>query len=446
MNSTVALISLGCAKNLVNSEQMLALLRDAGFALVPEPSETDAESIDAVIVNTCGFIESAKTEAIDTILELAELKARGRVGKIIVAGCLAERYRAEMLAELPEADAIVGVGGFGSIVAAVNSALAGERAVFSGKPEAGDDNLPRLVTTPGAWAYLKLADGCDNRCAFCVIPSIRGRYRSRSMEDVLREAESLVQGGARELILIAQDTTRYGEDLCGSRKLAELLRRLNEMEDIRWIRAHYLYPDAIDAPLLGAFASNAKVLPYFDVPIQHINNAILKAMRRRGTGDEARALIRRIRDTVPRAVIRTSLITGLPGEGEAEFEELCAFLREARLERVGVFPYSPEEGTPAFDMPRPERETAEYRAELITDIQSRVMDAFNDSRVGTRELLLTDGYDDGGRALARSYAEAPEVDGAIELDEALPPGIFIHAQIIGHEDGTLRARREETTP
>jgi ribosomal protein S12 methylthiotransferase len=432
---SVALISLGCAKNLVNSEQMLARLRGAGFTVVPEP-----DGAEIAVVNTCGFIESAKQEAIDTIIELGELKSAGNLQYIVVAGCLAERYSADILESLPEVNAIVGVGRFSDIVDAINSARDGVRPVLTGKPVTRDDNLPRVVTTPRAWTYLKIADGCDNRCAFCVIPSIRGTYRSRELGDVVAEAETLVKNGARELILIAQDTTRYGTDLYHRRALPELISRLNDIDELRWIRLHYLYPDAVDDALLASFAQNPKLLPYFDVPIQHINNDILKNMRRRDT--DIRALIRRIRE-VPGAVIRTSLITGLPGEGEREFEELCDFLREAKLERVGVFAFSPEEGTPAYDMPHVEFETAQERAELIAGIQSRVMDEYNDARVGSRITVLTDGNDDDGATLARSFAESPDVDGAILLTgdsgETLPDGEFFTAEVTGHENGVLRA-------
>ncbi|MDR3278670.1 MAG: MiaB/RimO family radical SAM methylthiotransferase, partial [Oscillospiraceae bacterium] len=283
MGKTVGLISLGCAKNLVNSEQMLYLLREAGFEISGEP-----RGADVVVVNTCGFIETAKTEAIQTILELGEWKAGGEIGKIIVAGCLSERYRDEILEELPEVDAVVGVGSFAEIVRAAESALRGERAVFSGEIDGGFDDVKRVLTTPGAWAYLKIADGCDNRCAFCVIPALRGRFRSRSMESVVDEAEELARGGIRELIIVAQDITRYGVDRYGERRLRALLLRLCEIDGIKWIRLHYLYPDEIDDGLIQVIADNEKILKYLDIPIQHINDGILKKMRRRGTGAELR--------------------------------------------------------------------------------------------------------------------------------------------------------------
>ena len=345
MDRTIALISLGCAKNLVNSEQMLYLLSEAGYALAPSP-----DGADAVIINTCGFIDAAKSEAIDTILEMAKLKAEGRLGKIIVTGCLTERYRAAVTDELPEVDAILGVGSFGDIVPAVN-------AVFEEKPvslfadnSAPVDEIPRVVSTGPSWAYLRIAEGCDNFCAFCAIPYIRGRYRSREMENVIDEARDLAAHGVKEIIVIAQDITRYGTDLYGKRCLAELCRRISEIDGVEWIRLHYTYPDQFDDELIDEIASNPKIVKYLDIPIQHINNKILKNMNRHGTGDDIRALFKTLRRRIPGLVLRTSLIAGLPGEGEDEFEELCSFLLEAKIERAGVFPFSPEEGTPAAKM------------------------------------------------------------------------------------------------
>ena len=321
MDRTIALISLGCAKNLVNSEQMLYLLSEAGYALAPSP-----DGADAVIINTCGFIDAAKSEAIDTILEMAKLKAEGRLGKIIVTGCLTERYRAAVTDELPEVDAILGVGSFGDIVPAVN-------AVFEEKPvslfadnSAPVDEIPRVVSTGPSWAYLRIAEGCDNFCAFCAIPYIRGRYRSREIENVIEEARDLAAHGVKEIIVIAQDITRYGTDLYGKRCLAELCRRISEIDGVEWIRLHYTYPDQFDDELIDEIASNPKIVKYLDIPIQHINNKILKTMNRHGTGDDIRALFKTLRRRIPGLVLRTSLIAGLPGEGEDEFEELCSFL------------------------------------------------------------------------------------------------------------------------
>ena len=379
MDRTISLISLGCAKNLVNSEQMLYLLIEAGFTPVPDP-----DGADAVIINTCGFIDAAKSEAIDTVLEMAELKKSGRLGKIIVTGCLTERYQYTVMQELPEIDAVLGVGSFGDIVETVNKAFDGESVSRFGDKNAPVEETPRVISTGPSWAYLRIAEGCNNFCAFCAIPYIRGRYRSRDMENILDEARELAEHGIKELIVIAQDITRYGTDIYGKRSLAELCRKLSEIDGIEWIRLHYLYPDQFDDELIDEIASNSKIVKYLDIPIQHINNSILKAMNRRGTGDDIRKLFAELRRRIPDVVLRTSLISGLPGEGEPEFEELCCFLKEAKIERVGVFPFSPEEGTPAAKMPHVDYEVAQRRADLIMEIQASVMDEFNASLVGKR--------------------------------------------------------------
>ena len=405
---TVALISLGCAKNLVNSEQMLWLLTDAGYKTTIVPDVVDAAGYDVAVVNTCGFIDSAKAEAIDVLLELAAMKADGQICKIICAGCLPERYKAEIASELPEIDVFVGVGGYGDIVAAV----CGGKAAFFPAPESFDDNIPRALSTPASWAYLKIADGCDNRCAFCAIPDIRGRYRSRPEEDILAEARLLAENGVREIIIVAQDITRYGFDLYGEKRLAPLLHKISEIEGFMWIRLHYLYPDSFTDELIDEIAANKKILKYLDIPIQHINDGILKRMNRRGTGDDIRTLFRKLRESIPKVVLRTSLITGLPGEGEAEFGELVEFLKEAKIERAGVFAYSPEEGTPAVLMERPDAETAQRRAEQVEMLQSRIMDDFNTRRQGKLVKVLLEGVEDG-RLYGRSYAESPDVDGVV---------------------------------
>jgi ribosomal protein S12 methylthiotransferase len=403
----VGLISLGCAKNLVNSEQMLYLLRDAGYEITG-----DTDGADAVVVNTCGFIESAKMEAIETILELGAAKKEGRIKKIIVAGCLSERYKDEMLEELPEIDALVGVGSYQDIVSAVQSALGGKAYIKFGDNSIPDPEVKRVITTSGIWAYLKVAEGCDNRCAYCVIPDIRGRFRSRPMENILSEAQELVSRGIKELIVVAQDTTRYGLDLYGKRTLGALLEKLCGIEGLQWIRLHYLYPDEIDDTLIDVIEKNDKILRYLDIPIQHINDGILKAMCRRGTGAEIRTLFRKLRERIPGVVLRTSLITGLPGEGEKEFGELLEFLKDAGIERAGVFPYSPEEGTKAAAMEYPDNETACARAEAIMALQSGILDSFSKSRIGSVTDVLTEGFD-GTYYYGRSYAESPEIDGLI---------------------------------
>ncbi|MCR5264041.1 MAG: 30S ribosomal protein S12 methylthiotransferase RimO, partial [Clostridiales bacterium] len=336
----------------MNSEQMMFLLQEAGYEIT---GQTDG--VDAVVINTCGFIESAQQEAVDVILEMAELKAQGRIGKIIVAGCLAQRFGTQVADELPEIDALVGVGSFQDVVSAVRGAFQNDRPVLFGDIDAPDTESGRVFTTSGIWEYIKIAEGCDNRCAYCTIPDIRGRFRSRPVENIVSEARKFAERGVRELIVVAQDITRYGIDLYGKRSLSRLLRELAAIDGIDWIRLHYLYPDEIDDELIDLIANNDKILKYLDIPIQHINDSILKSMCRRGTGQEIRELFRKLRDRIDGVVIRTSIITGLPGEGETEFEELCEFLREAKLERAGVFPFSPEEGTRAAAMEHPDADT-----------------------------------------------------------------------------------------
>jgi ribosomal protein S12 methylthiotransferase len=434
MRNKVGLISLGCAKNLVNSEQMLYLLQEAGYDVQGDSTE-DISRADAVVINTCGFIESAKMEAIETILEIAEEKKAGNVRAIVVAGCLAERYKDELLREMPEIDAVVGVGSFADIVDAVTAALKGRAFARFGDNNLPDPETDRIITTPKGTAYLKIAEGCDNRCAYCAIPDIRGRFRSRSMESVLAEAERLAQRGVKELIVVAQDTTRYGLDLYGRRRLAELLEKLCQIEGVKWIRLHYLYPDEIDDALIHVIAREEKIVKYLDIPIQHISDKILKAMRRRGTKREIETLFRKIREQISGVVLRTSLITGLPGEGEGEFEELCAFLREAEIERAGVFPYSPEEGTPAAGMEHPPFDVAQRRAELIAAIQTDIMDAFNKSRIGKTETVLVEGRR-GVYLYGRSSAESPDIDGVVLFTGGeAEPGEFVQVRITGEEDG-----------
>ena len=430
MKKSIALISLGCAKNLVNSEQMLYLLDEAGYALSPDP-----EGCDAVIINTCGFIDAAKSEAIDTILQMAELKAAGKLGKIIVTGCLPERYRDDIRTELPEIDAILGVGSFADIVSALDEAFAGNSVEYFGDKNAPVDELPRVVSTGPAWAYLKIAEGCDNFCAFCAIPYIRGRYRSRSMTNILEEARSLAEHGVKELIVIAQDITKYGTDLYGKRSLAELCSKLSEIDGIEWIRLHYTYPDQFDDELIDEIASNDKIVKYLDIPIQHINDGILRAMNRHGTSDDIRRLFKDLRQRIPGLVLRTSIIAGLPGEGEAEFEELCEFLREAKIERAGVFPFSPEEGTRAAKMEHVDFETAQRRAELIMQLQSEIMEEFCRSQVGKTLRVLCEGYDEEQKMFfGRSYADSPDIDGLVFFDGAGCEGNIVDVKITAITD------------
>ena len=436
MEKSFAMISLGCAKNLVNSEQMLYLLSEAGYTLREDP-----DGADFAVVNTCGFIDAAKSEAIHTILELAELKKAGRLGAIIVTGCLSERYRDVITDELPEIDAVLGVGSFGDIVEAADAVMAGKALRRFGDQSAPIDETPRVLSTGPAWAYLRIAEGCDNFCAFCAIPYIRGRYRSRPMENILEEARELAAHGVKELIVIAQDITRYGTDLYGKRSLAALCRELGKIEGVEWIRLHYLYPEEFDDELIDEIAANGKIVKYLDIPIQHINDGILKAMNRRGTGAEIRALFAKLRECIPGLVLRTSLIAGLPGEGEAEFEELCEFLKEARIERAGVFPFSPEEGTPAAKMPCPEPEIARRRAELIMELQAQIMDAFCGAQIGKTLRVLCQDYDgESGLLVGRSWADSPDIDGLVFFEGGCAPGEMTDVLIESAENGMLYGR------
>lgn len=431
----IGLISLGCGKNLVNSEQMLYLISDAGYILTDEPAQADV-----MIVNTCGFIDSAKSEAIDTILDLAQYKQSGELKKILVAGCLAERYKTQILQEMPEVDGVIGCGSFSEIVSAIKATENDETPVLMGDIDAPLDETQRVVTGIGSWTYLKIADGCDNRCSYCIIPDLRGKYRSRPMESVIAEARELAHGGIHEVLVIAQDITRYGTDLYGKHKLAELLKELCLISEIEWIRLHYLYPDDITDELIELIANESKILKYLDIPIQHVNNKILKAMNRRGTGEEIRELFHKLRERIPGLVIRTSLITGLPGESEAEFDELCNFLRNEQIERVGVFPYSPEEGTLAAEMPdRPDEETAVRRASIVEDIQEKIMHEFNSKRIGRIERVICEGYDEVIESFyGRSYAESPDIDGRILIrGDKYIIGSFIDVRICGEQDGEL---------
>ena len=433
MEKTFAMISLGCAKNLVNSEQMLYLMSEAGYTLMPEP-----EGADLVIINTCGFIDAAKSEAIDNILQMAELKKAGKLGGIIVTGCLSERYQDSIQTELPEIDAVLGVGSFGEIVEAANAVMAKTGYRGFGDSSAPIEETPRVVSTGPGWAYLRIAEGCNNFCAFCAIPFIRGRYRSRSLENILEEARDLAEHGVKELIVIAQDITRYGTDLYGRRCLAQLCRELSQIEGIEWIRLHYLYVDQFDDELIDEIAHNDKIVKYLDIPIQHINNHILKTMNRRGTGDDIRALFSKLRLKIPGLVLRTSLIAGLPGEGEAEFEELCDFLREARIERVGVFPFSPEEGTPAAAMDHVDAETAQRRADLIMELQAPIMEDFCQRFAGQTLRVLYEYYDEeSGYHVGRSYADSPDIDGLVLFSGDCQEGDMVDVLIQYSEDGLL---------
>lgn len=412
MHEKIGFISLGCPKNQVDSELMLEKLDAAGFQIIDT-----AYGADIVIINTCGFIEAAKQEAIDNILQMVEYKEDGAVGKIIVIGCLAERYRDEILKEIPEVDAVGGLGVNGDIVEFVNNVLKGtEKSRYPEK-----DRLPlcgkRILTTPSHWAYLKISDGCSNNCTYCAIPSIRGAFRSRTKEDIILEAKALASSGVREIIVIAQDTTRYGEDLYGKPVLDELLQELNKIEGIEWIRLLYCYPDRITDSLLKTMAECEKVLHYIDLPLQHASGRILKLMNRHGDHESLLSLIEKIREYMPDCILRTTFITGFPGETEEDFEILSQFVNDARFDRLGCFSYSPEDGTPAEKLPdRVDAQTAVRRGEIIMEQQYGIFTDKLEGLLGKTVQCVVEGYDPYSDSYSgRTWMDAPEIDSAISF-------------------------------
>lgn len=434
--ANIGFISLGCAKNQVDCERMMYRVQEAGFLV-----QADVIGSDVVVINTCGFIDSAKSEAIDHILQMGQLKNEGLIGKILVTGCLSQRYQRQILEEMPEVDGVLGTGSYTEIVPAIERLLRDECVEEFGSIDSPEQETGRILTTPEHYAYIKIAEGCDNRCAYCIIPYLRGRFRSRSMDDVLYEARLLATSGVKELIVVAQDTSRYGTDLPGNKRLLpELLERLCEIDGFRWIRIHYVYPDEIDDALIDVIASQPKIVKYLDIPIQHCNDKILKRMNRRGDGAYLRQLFAKLRSRIPGVVLRTSVITGLPGEDEEAFGELCDFLKELRLERVGAFPFSPEEGTPAAEMDFPDPEIAQQRAQMVETIQSRIMDDYNASMIGKTLEILVDGFDETFEQFyGRTFADSPEIDGRVWIasDEALIEGEFVTVCIDGLVDGDL---------
>lgn len=418
--ATVALISLGCPKNLVDAESLLALLGEAGHTVTPYENEAEV-----ILVNTCGFIADAKQESIEAVLEAARYKEEGKLKALIVTGCLAERYRDEITAEIPEVDAVVGLGSNADIVAIVEKILSGVKENFYGEKTDLPLNLPRMQSTPFYTAYLKIAEGCDNRCTYCAIPDIRGRFRSRPMEQVIAEAEALAEGGVKELIVVAQDTTKYGEDLYGAPRLADLLTALCQIEGLRWIRTLYTYPDRLSEEVIETVAREQKLVPYFDIPIQHCAGDLLRRMNRRGDANSLKALMKKIRETVPDVTLRTTLITGFPGETEEQFEELCDFVADTRFDRLGCFAYSAEEGTPAAAFPDavPEQVRAD-RAGIIMEEQSRIAEELNRAKIGRTVTVLVEGYDDYIKCFfGRTEADAPEIDGKIFFTAENPPAV-----------------------
>ena len=420
----IGLISLGCAKNLVDSEHMLALLRAAGWEITEDMAEADVG-----VVNTCGFIEAAKSEAIETILETAQYKHTGSMKGLVVTGCLVQRYAQEMQDELPEIDAICGTGSYENIVDAANAALGGQKAAYMADMASAALEGDRSRLTPSYTAYFKIAEGCSNRCGYCIIPKLRGPYRSREMDALLEEARQLADAGVKELIVIAQDITKYGMDLPEHKRLLpELLRQLCQL-NFTWVRLHYLYPDQITDELIDVIAEEPKIVKYLDIPLQHVSRRILRAMHRPGDGEEFAALIERLRARIPGLVLRTSLIVGLPGETEEEFAELCTFLQETAIERVGVFEFSPEEGTEAAELPgQIDAETKANRRLIVEELQSGVLDDYNTSRHGEVMDVLCEGFDDEQQLwFGRTYADSVEVDGHVyfESDGEPQEGTFV---------------------
>ena len=432
----VGMISLGCPKNQVDAERMLAQLDKNEFEIAD-----CYDGVDAVIINTCGFIDAAKQEAIENILEMAQLKEEGTVKKIIVTGCLAQRYEEEIFNEIPEVDAVAGIGADGKIADIVKKVIEGEKIYDMPDKE----ELPlvgeRLLTTPEYWSYLKIADGCSNRCTYCSIPSIRGNFRSVEFETLVDEAKQLAAAGTKELILIAQDTTNYGVDLYGRLRLPELLDALCEVDGIEWIRMLYCYPDKITDELLETISRQPKVLPYIDLPLQHADDGILKAMNRRGDSAFLRETIGRIRSALPDAVIRTTFIVGFPGEGEKEFENLAEFINEIEFDRLGCFEFSPQEGTPAYDLGDPvDNETKLRRGEIIMQDQLEIVTLKNNERIGKTYRVLVESYDPYSDSYSgRTYMDAPEIDGTVSFttNKNYEVGDFADVVIIGVNDYDL---------
>lgn len=436
MSFNIGLVSLGCAKNQTDAETMLGILNSDGYNIV-----YDAEEADAIIVNTCGFIESAKQESINTLLEMAQYK-EGRCKLLIASGCLAERYSKEIAEEIPEVDAIIGTGDYDRIADAIKTAAAGEMPLICGNPNRDpEEGLPRILSTPSYTAYLKIAEGCSNNCTYCAIPMIRGKFRSRKPEAVLDEAKRLAESGVKELIIIAQDTTRYGTDIYGKPSLAGLLDKLAEVEGIEWIRVHYFYPEAVTDELIDTMAKHEKICPYVDMPIQHINNEILRRMARRTNRAEIESRIKKLRERIPNCVIRTSIIVGFPGETEEQFNELYDFVKEIRFDRMGVFAYSKEEGTPAAKFENQvDEETKQERLDALMTLQQGISLELNREKIGSIVEVIAEGYDEESFLFyGRSRGDSIEVDGKVYFgtENELEPGDIIRVKILDADEYDL---------
>lgn len=440
MKYNIGLVSLGCAKNQTDAEIMLGILAEDGFNIVYDPAEADV-----IVVNTCGFIESAKQESIDAILEMAEYK-NGRCKLLIVTGCLAERYSKEILAELPEADAVLGTGDYDKIAEIIKEAFDGKRPVLCGhKDRTPEERLPRILSTPPYTAYLKIADGCDNNCTYCAIPKIRGHFRSRAIEDIVEEARNLAENGVRELILIAQDTTRYGADLYGEYSLDKLLLELVKIEKIEWIRVHYFYPEAITDSLIDVMAKYDKICNYIDMPVQHANNDILRRMARRTSREQMTEKINQIRNKIPGSVIRTSIIVGFPGETQEQFEELCDFVREIKFDRMGVFAYSQEEDTAAAEFENQlDEDVKQERLDILMTMQQGISLELNKAKIGKTLEVIVEGYDEESFLFyGRSRGDSIEVDGKVYFgtETEVNEGDIINVEILDADEYDLTGRR-----
>lgn len=424
-------VSLGCSKNLVDTEMMLGILREHGIEITSQPKEADI-----LIVNTCAFIQSAKEESITTILDMAEFKESGRCRSLIVAGCLGQRYKQELLDDMPEADAIIGTGAWNRIMEAVRETLKGNRVVIAGEDELlYDEHTPRITTTPAYTAYVKIAEGCNNRCAFCAIPMIRGKYRSRKIEDIKDEVANLAKNGVKEIVLIAQDSTEYGRDIYGKPCLAKLLRELCTVENVQWIRTLYSYPTYFDDELIETIAAEPKLVKYVDIPMQHAHDEVLRRMHRPDTQASMRALIQKLRARIPGVTIRSTFMVGFPGETDAQYQTLRNFLEEMRLDKVGVFTYSREEGTPAYDMPRQvSEEVMQERYHDLMSLQCKISEQLNQELEGRELDVLIEGRDEEQQniAVGRSQREAPDVDGQvyIEGDTDSQPGDIVRVKVL----------------
>lgn len=438
----VGMISLGCPKNQVDGEALLAKLAAAGYQIVNE-----IENSDVMIVNTCGFIEDAKREAIDTILEVAQYKEAGVISALVVTGCLAERYQDEILKEMPEVDAVIGIGANADIVKVCDKALCGiQTSNYPNKCYLPIDD-ERILSTPSHWAYLKIAEGCDNRCSYCAIPGIRGKFRSRKIESVVDEAKSLVNRGVKEIILVAQDTTKYGQDLYGEYSLDKLLKELVKIDGLEWIRLFYCYPQRITDSLIEVIANEDKVCKYIDIPLQHSDTTVLKNMNRVGDGNDYRALLDKMRKAIPDLALRTTFMVGFPGETDEQFENLCDFVKDMKFDKMGCFTFSPEEDTPAFDMDNQiDEDVKKRRQEVLMNAQYSITEASNKSRVGNVYKVIIDSFADG-KYTGRSYMDSPEIDSGIIFtsNKKLNIGDFVNVKITDFDGYDLIGEHYEFT-